>query len=60
MFRAPATLKKRGIQGLMVAAGAFCRIVLGFRRRQVPAKPPDVGPQLILALFQSGPVPATV
>ena len=60
IFRALAALRKRGIRDFAAATAAFRRIALGFRRRQTAAKPPDAGPQPILALFPSGPVWATV
>jgi len=59
MMRALAALKKRGVRDLVAAAGAFCRIALGFRRRQAPVKPLDAGPRPILRLFSPAPTPTT-
>jgi len=51
MMRALAALKKRGIRDFVAAGGTFCRIVLGFRRRQTANTPLHVRPQPILNLF---------
>ena len=56
MMRALAGLKKRGIRDFQAAAAAFRRIVLGFHRRQAPARPLGACPPPILRLFSPAPL----
>ena len=55
VLRALAALKKRGIRDFAAAATAFRRIVLGFRRRQAPARPLGVSPPRILRPLSPAP-----
>jgi len=56
LFRALATLKKRGIRNFKAAAASLGRIVSGFGGRQTAFKPFAVGPQPILRLFSPTPI----
>ena len=53
LFRALATLRKRGIRNFKAAAASLGRIVSGFGGRQTGVKPFAVGPQPILRLFST-------
>ncbi len=55
VLRALAALQKRGLRDFAAAIATFCRIILGFHRRQAAGKPLAIGSQPILRRFSPPP-----